>query len=79
LVRMKRDGGEEKLPIEPLVPMADAAIEAAAANDPDNPPLTDTQLGWLKPIPRVKTLRRALVLTQKEFSTRYHIPSRHTP
>jgi putative transcriptional regulator len=73
-VRVEPDGVEEKLPIEPLVPMADAAIEAAAVNDPDNLPPTDTQLGRLKPIPRVKTLRRALALTQKEFSTRYHIP-----
>jgi putative transcriptional regulator len=28
----------------------------------------------LRSVPRVKTLRRALKLSQEEFSTRYHIP-----
>jgi putative transcriptional regulator len=74
LVRVKPDGSEEKLPTEPISPMTDEAIEAAAANDPDNPPLKDMQLRRLEPMPRVKTLRRALALTQKEFASRYHIP-----
>ena len=49
--------------------MTDAEIEAAAASDPDARPLTKT-----RPIPRVRTLRRALGFTQEEFSTLYHIP-----
>ena len=32
------------------------------------------QLAKAKRIPRIKTLRRALGLTQDEFATRYHIP-----
>ena len=46
-MRVKPDGAEKKLRIEPLAPMTDAVIEAAAANDLDNPPLKDTQLGRL--------------------------------
>lgn len=40
----------------------------------DNKPLTLSQLGRMKRVPRVKTLRRALQLTQEEFATRYQIP-----
>jgi putative transcriptional regulator len=58
----------------PLAPLSAEEIEAAAARDRENPPLTDTRLGQLRPIPRVKTLRRALALTQEEFAVRYHIP-----
>jgi putative transcriptional regulator len=28
----------------------------------------------MKPVPRSKTIRRALRLTQEEFAARYHIP-----
>jgi putative transcriptional regulator len=44
------------------------------AYDPDNPPRTEAQLARLKRVPRVRTLRRQLALTQEEFSARYHIP-----
>jgi putative transcriptional regulator len=72
VARVKPDGTEEALPTEALAPTTAEAVEAAAARDPDNLPLTDTKR--LRPIPRVKTLRRALALTQEEFATRYHIP-----
>ena len=39
-----------------------ADIEAGAASDPDNPPLTPARQAQLRPVPRVKTLRRALGL-----------------
>ena len=74
LVRVKPDGTEEALDTPPLAPMAAAEIEATAARDHENPPLTDARPGQLRPIPRVKTLRRALALTQEEFAARYHIP-----
>jgi putative transcriptional regulator len=74
LVRMNPDGTEEALPIEPLAPMSAADIEAAAARDPDAPPLTKADLARMRRVPRVKTLRRALGLTQEEFAARYHIP-----
>ncbi len=54
--------------------MTDEEAEAAAASDPDNPPLTEADLARMKPVPRARTLRRALRLTQEEFAARYHIP-----
>jgi putative transcriptional regulator len=74
LVRRKPDGTEEVVPETPVTPLSEADIEAAAAHDPDNPPLTPEREARLKPVPRVKTLRRSLGLTQEEFSARYHIP-----
>jgi putative transcriptional regulator len=58
----------------PPAPMSEAEIEVAAAIDSENPPLTPERLAQLRPVPRVKTLRRALGLTQEEFAARYHIP-----
>jgi putative transcriptional regulator len=42
--------------------------------DRDNLPLTREDFKRMKRIPRVKTLRRALDLSQVEFSRRFHIP-----
>ena len=36
--------------------------------------MTPAERAKARRIPRVRTLRRALGLTQEEFSTRYHIP-----
>jgi putative transcriptional regulator len=36
--------------------------------------MTPDHLQRVKRIPRIKTLRRALGLTQEAFATRYHIP-----
>ena len=55
-------------------PMTAAAIEKAALADPDAQPLSEADLQRMKRTPRVKILRRALELTQEEFSARYHIP-----
>ena len=74
LVRIKPDGTEEALDTPPLAPLSAAEIEAAAVRDHENPPLTDARPGQLRSVPRVKTLRRALALTQEEFAVRYHIP-----
>lgn len=54
--------------------MTEADIQAAAAADHDARPMTAEELLKAKRVPRVKTLRRALGLTQEEFSARYHIP-----
>jgi len=54
--------------------MTEEQIMAAALSDPDAQPLTDAQLAGMKRVPRSKTLRRALGLTQEEFARRYHIP-----
>ncbi len=53
LVRVKPDGAEEALDTPPLAPMTTAEIEAAAARDHKNPPLTDARPGQLRPVLRV--------------------------
>jgi putative transcriptional regulator len=74
LVRVESDGREVPLQVEPIPDLSECEMEAAAASDPDNPPLTPERQKHLRPVPRVKTLRRALGLTQEEFAARYHIP-----
>lgn len=74
LVRIKPDGTEEALDTPAVAPMTGQEIEVAAARDRDNPPLTAARPGQLRRVPRVKSLRRALALTQEEFAERYHIP-----
>ena len=54
--------------------MTDEQVHAAALADPDAQPLTEDRLAKMKPVPRTKTLRRALGLTQEEFAARYHLP-----
>lgn len=55
-------------------PMTEEEIETAAAADPDARPMSPDELRAARRIPRIKTLRRALHLTQQEFAARYHIP-----
>ena len=74
LVRIKPDGTEETVTVTPPKPVSDEAITAAALRDPDAQPLTDADLARMKRVPRTKTLRRALGLTQEAFAARYHIP-----
>ena len=54
--------------------MTEAQVEAAARADPDAQPLTNADMATMPRIPRAKTLRRALGLTQEEFAARYQIP-----
>ena len=54
--------------------MTDEEIHAAAVADPDAQPLTPERLARMKRTPQVKVIRRALGLTQEEFSSRYRIP-----
>lgn len=54
--------------------MSSKAIEKAARADPDAQPLTPADFKRMKARPRVQIIRRALDLTQEEFSERYHIP-----
>ncbi len=74
LVRVKPDGAEVTLDTRSVAARTEAEIEAAARRDRENPPLAEARAGKLLPVPRVKTLRRALALTQEEFAARYHIP-----
>jgi putative transcriptional regulator len=57
-----------------LCAMSDEEVEAGALADPDAQPLTGEALARARRVPRVKTLRRALGLTQEEFAARYQIP-----
>ena len=78
LARVNSDGSTQPLTDRTdwarLRAMTDDEVEAAARNDPDNAPRTEAELAKMRRIPRVKTLRRALRLTQEEFAARYHIP-----
>jgi putative transcriptional regulator len=73
VVEVLPDGTERPFPVTPMRPMAEAEIDAAAA-DPDARPFTSEELAKARRVPRVKTLRGALGLTQEEFAARYHIP-----
>jgi putative transcriptional regulator len=68
------DGTERPFPDVSMRPMTEAEIEAATAADPDARPMTAEELRTARRVPRVKTLRRALGLTQEEFAGRYQIP-----
>jgi putative transcriptional regulator len=54
--------------------LTDAEITAAAESDPDNPPLTDTELLAVRIARLIKRVRSTRGLSQQEFSTRYRIP-----
>ena len=78
LVEVMPDGSTkplaDKTDWQRLRGMADAEVEAAAFGDPDAQPLSNETLAQMRRVPRVKTLRRALKLTQQEFAVRYQIP-----
>jgi putative transcriptional regulator len=74
VVEVLEDGSERPFPDTPMRAMTPEEIEAAARNDPDARPMTPEEMKTLRRVPRVKTLRRALGLTQEEFAARYHIP-----
>ncbi|HLY56988.1 MAG TPA: helix-turn-helix domain-containing protein [Stellaceae bacterium] len=75
---MLPDGSKEPL-ADPtdwkrLRAMSDEEVEAAALADPDAQPMTEESLAKMRRVPRARTVRRALGLTQEEFAARYHIP-----
>jgi putative transcriptional regulator len=54
--------------------MTDEEAMAAALSDPDAQPLTAEQLARMRPVPRVKSLRQRLGMTQVEFAAAFHLP-----
>jgi len=54
--------------------MTDAEVEVAASADPDAQPLTDERIARMQQRPRVVSIRRALGMTQVEFSKQFGIP-----
>jgi putative transcriptional regulator len=74
VVEVQKDGRERPFPATAMREMTEAEIVAAAEADPDARPMTTDARRASRRVPRTKTLRRALSLTQEEFSARYHIP-----
>jgi len=79
LVQVLPDGTTRPFPPDQtdwvtLRAISDGEINEAALSDPDNPPFTPERQARLKRVPQVKVMRRALGLTQEEFSARYRIP-----
>jgi putative transcriptional regulator len=54
--------------------MTDEERHAAAMSDPDAQPIDEEKWKRMKRVPRAKTIRRALGLSQEEFAARYQIP-----
>ena len=54
--------------------LTEEQVHAAALADPDARPLTEERLAKMRRVPRTKSIRRALGLSQEEFAARYHIP-----
>ena len=73
---LTRDSDGRRLVVDVPQPekRTEAEIEAAAGADLENPPLTDEHLAGLARVPQIKTLRRALGLTQDEFARAFQIP-----
>jgi len=61
-------------PLEPLRPMTDDEVMAAALSDPDAQPLTPHDFKRMKRVARAKIIRQALGLTQQEFAARLGVP-----
>ncbi len=54
--------------------LTEEQVHAAALAHPDAQPLTEERLAKMRRVPRTKSIRRALGLSQEEFAARYHIP-----
>jgi len=74
IVQVLPDGTERPFPKTRMRPMSEKQIHAAAMSDPDAQPLSPERLRTARRVPRIKTLRRALGLTQEDFSAQYRIP-----
>ena len=54
--------------------MTEEQRQAAAMTDPDCKPITEGDLPRMSRVPQVRTIRRALKLSQEEFAAHFHIP-----
>jgi putative transcriptional regulator len=54
--------------------MSEQEVMDAALSDPDAQPLTPDDFKRMRRVPRAKVIRRALGMTQEEFSARFKIP-----
>jgi len=74
VVEVLTDGTERPFAVSHTRPMTPDEVAAAACKDPDARPMTPQEWTAAPRVPRTRTLRRALGLTQEEFCARYHIP-----
>ena len=77
VVESLEGGSERPLPNPPMRPLMETEIRAAAVPSlagPDAQPMLPEDMVKARPAPYVRTLRRALGLTQEEFAARYRIP-----
>ncbi len=65
---------EDKTDWGRLSAMSDEEVTAAAIADPDAKPMTPEQVRSAQRVPKTKTLRRALSMTQEGFALRFRIP-----
>jgi putative transcriptional regulator len=72
---MKRTAKKQpKIDWSALDAMSEEERHAAAMADPDARPMTEEEWAAAPRVPRVRTLRRALGLSQEKFAARFHIP-----
>jgi putative transcriptional regulator len=69
-----RDRNRAKTDWSALDAMSDEEKHAAALSDPDAQPISKEKWDRMKRVPRTKTIRRALGLSQEEFAARFRIP-----
>ena len=79
LVEVLPDGSTKSMPPDKtdwaaFDALTEADVIAAIQADPDSRQIKPENERKYKIVPRAKSLRRALHLTQEEFSARYHIP-----
>lgn len=78
LVRVMPDGSTtplvDRTDWDHVRAMTEKEVHAAAMADPDARPMTEEEFARARRTPRTKIIRRALQLTQEEFSARFLIP-----
>jgi putative transcriptional regulator len=72
--RMPKETPSTRRDWSALDAMTEAEKHAAALSDPDAQPITEDKWRRMKSVPRAKTLRRALGLSQEEFAASFQIP-----
>ena len=68
------DGGKPSEDWDRFDAMSAAVRRTAANADPDAKPLASEDFKRMRRTPQIKIIRRALGLSQEEFSARFHIP-----
>ena len=71
---ISKNAGPGRTDWDYLRDMSDEEAYQNALADPDAQPAPEGWLATAKRVPRVKTIRRALGMTQEEFAARYMIP-----